>query len=315
MSDIGFSKPVKLTLGQRAAYLCNNPGCRKLTVGPHSEITKSLITGEAAHISAEAEGGPRYNATQTDTERNGIGNGIWLCTECHTKIDKDPASYPVEKLLTWREQHELYVSHEGWRPDLPSVTLNPVDGLTTNIVGATKFTAEDFANFRDHTLTLRNTNSVPIYNFSGRLQFPEEIIARTLRVPVGVNALFRGEEFGGWIVRSKSGAGGAETYMPPKQTYSNCVLQLDRLNPTLSLEILLRSIGPTDEGKIPGNPDQQLPFYLQGTFQYEWKGIFYQRSVVMPIEYDLTTRGVSSLPVGEDAESLGYKLVSVFKLI
>ena len=47
-----FTERVKRTIGERAAHLCSNPECRKLTIGPHSQDSKSLSTGVAAHICA-----------------------------------------------------------------------------------------------------------------------------------------------------------------------------------------------------------------------------------------------------------------------
>lgn len=38
----------------------------------------------------------------TKEERESINNGIWLCSACHTLIDKNPDEYPVEELLKWK---------------------------------------------------------------------------------------------------------------------------------------------------------------------------------------------------------------------
>lgn len=38
----------------------------------------------------------------TNEERSSINNGIWLCSACHTLIDKNPDEYPVEELLKWK---------------------------------------------------------------------------------------------------------------------------------------------------------------------------------------------------------------------
>lgn len=317
MTGSGFPRAVVVTLGQRAAYLCSNPGCRQLTIGPHSEENKSLISGEAAHICAEAEGGPRYDPRQQDAERNGIGNGIWLCTQCHTKIDKDTVLYTKEKLIEWRTQHERYISGEGWKPDLPTINISTIDGLTTNSNGKTVITSDDFATLKDHLFTIRNSNSVPLHNLRARLQFPEKIIGRAMKVPTGVLASFEGEDLGGWIVRSKSGKGGAEIYMPPKTSFSNCILEIDKLYPSMELVILMRSSGPTnpDPVKFPGEMSRALEFYLQGSFQYEWKSIFYRRNVILPINYDTRTREVTTTVIGEDADSLGVQLATIYKIV
>ena len=57
--------------------------------GPHSNPQKRVSIGEAAHITAAAEGGPRYNPDLTPEERSSIENGIWLCKSCARMIDSD----------------------------------------------------------------------------------------------------------------------------------------------------------------------------------------------------------------------------------
>ena len=89
-----FSDRLKRTLAERSAYICANPECQKPTVGPHSDPDKSLKTGEACHIRGASPGGPRYDPNQTPKERSGSENGIWLCTECSTRVDKDESAFP-----------------------------------------------------------------------------------------------------------------------------------------------------------------------------------------------------------------------------
>ncbi len=59
---------------------------------------ESATIGKAAHITAAAAGGPRYDPTQTSAERRSIHNGIWVCASCGDIIDRDEAEYPVEML-------------------------------------------------------------------------------------------------------------------------------------------------------------------------------------------------------------------------
>lgn len=93
-------------LAKRVGFLCSNPDCRKPTVGPNSEKNKATIVGVAAHITAASPGGPRYDENLTTEERKDIDNGIWLCVNCSTIIDKDPKAFPVEKLYNWKEFSE-----------------------------------------------------------------------------------------------------------------------------------------------------------------------------------------------------------------
>jgi len=105
MSKLGrddFSKPIIDTLAKRAGFLCSNPDCRQPTIGANEVNDKSTSIGEAAHITAAAEGGPRYSGELTPDQRSDITNGIWLCSNCATLIDKDTEKYTVLLLHEWK---------------------------------------------------------------------------------------------------------------------------------------------------------------------------------------------------------------------
>ncbi len=93
-------------MAKRVAYLCSNPGCRIPTIGSNTDSFKATITGVAAHITAAAPGGPRFDPSLSDDERSSIENGIWLCSNCATLIDKDADRFPVSMLKKWKEEAE-----------------------------------------------------------------------------------------------------------------------------------------------------------------------------------------------------------------
>lgn len=103
-----FSKSVVRALQERAGNHCANPKCRCLTSGPNDAPHKASRIGVAAHVTAAAAGGPRYESARTPEDRRSIENGIWLCQNCARLIDVDPANYSVELLLGWRESAELW---------------------------------------------------------------------------------------------------------------------------------------------------------------------------------------------------------------
>ena len=82
-----FSQKTIDRLCERVGGKCSNPNCRRETKGHHSNPQKRVSIGEAAHITAAAEGGPRYNPDLTPEERSSIENGIWLCKSCARMID------------------------------------------------------------------------------------------------------------------------------------------------------------------------------------------------------------------------------------
>jgi hypothetical protein len=112
MAPPDFNKTTIDTLAKRAAFKCSNPDCRVTTVGPNSEIKKSTIIGEAAHIFGARPDSKRYRPDMTDAARAEITNSIWLCRNCHKLIDSDAQRFTSDLLFAWREEHEKYILSE-----------------------------------------------------------------------------------------------------------------------------------------------------------------------------------------------------------
>jgi ribosomal protein L37AE/L43A len=91
-----FPASVKTELAKRVNYNCSI--CDAQTTAAKKGTDASFTIGKAAHITAAAAGGPRYDPTQTSAERRSIHNGIWVCASCGDIIDRDEAEYPVEML-------------------------------------------------------------------------------------------------------------------------------------------------------------------------------------------------------------------------
>ncbi len=87
--------------GNRCAY----PNC-------HAPIFEEdgLLTAECCHIKAFSPGGPRYDAAQTDEERNSGDNLILLCTRHHRIVDADEQTYTVDLLREYKQKHEQQYS-------------------------------------------------------------------------------------------------------------------------------------------------------------------------------------------------------------
>lgn len=101
-----FKRSVVNELARRAGHCCSNPNCQKPTVGPDGGSGSANI-GVAAHISAAANGGPRYDPSLSSVERSSIENGIWLCQTCSRLIDVDELSHPPELLSEWKRLAEM----------------------------------------------------------------------------------------------------------------------------------------------------------------------------------------------------------------
>ena len=107
-----FLRPARETLAKRAGQRCSNPDCGAVTSGPHKEPQKAINLGVAAHITAAAPSGPRYNPNMSSEDRTAITNGIWLCQYCAKLVDSDIARFPVELLIIWKRRHEESVKRQ-----------------------------------------------------------------------------------------------------------------------------------------------------------------------------------------------------------
>lgn len=106
-----FSAKTKKALAEKAGHVCSYPQCRIKTHASNSNTkSSSYDVGQAAHITAAAPGGPRYDATLTSKERSDESNGIWLCYTHAKLIDSVAHDFSKETLRTWKKQHEKDVN-------------------------------------------------------------------------------------------------------------------------------------------------------------------------------------------------------------
>lgn len=98
-------------VAKRASYICSNPECRVLTLCPcDTVLEKYIYVGEAAHITAAAPRGPRYDESLTVEQRSSIENAIFLCAVCAQMIDKNNGiDFTTELLKGWKLEHEAWV--------------------------------------------------------------------------------------------------------------------------------------------------------------------------------------------------------------
>jgi tetratricopeptide (TPR) repeat protein len=99
-----FSAQTKHHLARSVNYLCSKCGCQ--TSGPKKGASVSVTIGKAAHISAAAPGGPRYDPTLTPEQRRHYDNGIWMCSNHASLIDVDWLSYSMDQLREMKRAAE-----------------------------------------------------------------------------------------------------------------------------------------------------------------------------------------------------------------
>lgn len=68
--------------------------------------------GENAHIYGEKPGAARYDPNQDKKFVNSEGNLIFLCCNCHKKIDTDVDTYPPSLLFDIKNKHEQWIEQK-----------------------------------------------------------------------------------------------------------------------------------------------------------------------------------------------------------
>ncbi len=129
-----FKASIRQKLRDRAGNICSNPSCYAPTSGAKAGEDGALDMGVGAHICAASPLGPRYNADMTPKQRSAYENGIWLCTPCSIKIDKDFHAYPEELLREWKRNAEKRSNSRIGIPAIPDSA--PQDLLVTALHGA-----------------------------------------------------------------------------------------------------------------------------------------------------------------------------------
>lgn len=74
-----------------------------------SETDDESLVGEACHIVASSNDGPRGDSPLTPEQRDKYGNLILLCNVHHKQIDDQYVAFSTEKLTTLKRTHEDWV--------------------------------------------------------------------------------------------------------------------------------------------------------------------------------------------------------------
>jgi hypothetical protein len=151
-------------LFQQSGNRCAFPTCTKALTFPSTDKDPSVALSEVAHIVGESPDGPRGAHPMPLDERNRYENLILLCEEHHHLVDRQEATYPVEKLLQMKYDHEAVIAEATRRAvaarvgDLPPApivrerlfsSLLPVERLPKHIFSVEcETTAEDEAKRR-----------------------------------------------------------------------------------------------------------------------------------------------------------------------
>lgn len=105
MSKASISQKEQRKLHSKSGNRCAM--CKTVLVDVSNPSSPCI--GENAHIYGEKPDAARYDGSQSDTFVNSEKNLIFLCCNCHKKIDTDVGSYSVQSLMELKERHEKWV--------------------------------------------------------------------------------------------------------------------------------------------------------------------------------------------------------------
>jgi len=118
-----FPQSMKKKLAERVAWRCSFPGCDRITIGPsHKSAEDTINLGEAAHIHAASEKGPRYNPDMSHEQRKSINNAIWMCRPHARMIDSDYTIYSASTIKQWK-----IIAEKKTYQQLKELSKSPID--------------------------------------------------------------------------------------------------------------------------------------------------------------------------------------------
>lgn len=173
MNGSRFPKSVRKKLMDSVGDLCSVPHCRIRTAKFDIHTGRKVDIGEAAHIKGAR--GPRFDPNQVELERHDFGNGIWLCRNCHRRVDQNATLYPVELLVRWKQKAMEDYGYELGRPALSYAGLDLRDEL------------KRAKSFLDHQILIINSFYKMIFcrtNPTGYI-IPEMIVPRIFHIARG----------------------------------------------------------------------------------------------------------------------------------
>jgi hypothetical protein len=101
---------IRLILFVRAGGRCEFDGHNKYLL-EHPLTLTEINLGEAAHIVAFNEGGPRGDTDPRPVDIHKIENLMLLCHDCHKLVDDHPEQYSGAVLKEYKKKHEERIHH------------------------------------------------------------------------------------------------------------------------------------------------------------------------------------------------------------
>ncbi len=210
----------------------------------------------------------------------------------------------MDLLLCWKQTHEDWLKNGGIVPGLPQFSIETVAGFTLpDEPGA--ISLNELKDLREHRVRVRNSSDAMILMFDARLQLPEPIVARWDKYrPPGVAVQFKPDR-----PEMMVGGTGTVTRLRPPSPSTVFRQRIDRLPPKHTLEIAIyTSMKPHQDHDVSFDSGpfaeligaDHLLHFIDGSYQFEYRGATLTKNFFAPIYYDKDTRAMSVIEVRED---------------
>lgn len=158
--------------------LCAYPGCNKLLLDANANFV-----GQICHIEAASPGGERFNPNMTNEERRHFDNLMLMCYDHHIETNKE-AEYPVERLKSFKREHEAKFSTEA----LVQSILNSLRDYTEH--GADFEKVKSLENLFDTLYPQNNQSRRPVEEIERDCDAFNQTIEQYLKLSLPARRLF-----------------------------------------------------------------------------------------------------------------------------
>lgn len=128
----------------RSGNQCAKPGCSNKIIEDATAADPAAVIGQAAHIIADSDAGPRADPDMPREQRDAEPNLVLLCPTHHVIADRQENTYTVEELTNWKRRHEAAVVAK-MDALVPGLTFKELEVVAQEVQMSPHSLAEDFS--------------------------------------------------------------------------------------------------------------------------------------------------------------------------
>jgi hypothetical protein len=186
-------------------------------------------------------------------------------------------------------------------------------GLSMPFTGSFTICSEDLERLREHVLRIENRSGRILNYLKARIQLPEPVMKLWIpKQPPGENVVCQPDSM--QLVAYASGEGASVTKMGSRPAL-DYKLEIGSLPPRSKLEIHFFCVSPeqfTANSNFSIEQSEAYLHYIQGEFQYPQMGEYLQRRFLVLLNFDSSTRTITSGMCEDDdgSKALQYRMLA-----